>query len=176
MKAFEDENASVDFNFTNAFRTWELNKGYPVINVVYDNVGNLFRITQKRYVSINEEEDPNDANLKWHIPLSYTTAINQNFENGNFIDHFLPTQDEKTISTSSITGFGSNTWYIFNIQQHGYYRVNYNSANWQNLIRILNSPNYKQIHVLNRAQIVDDALTMAFDGYLSYDIAFGVAR
>lgn len=56
----------------------------------------------------------------------------------------------------------------------GFYRVNYETSNWNRIIQVLNSPNYKQIHVLNRAQIVDDALTMAFDGYLNYEIALGV--
>jgi aminopeptidase N len=58
----------------------------------------------------------------------------------------------------------------------GYYRVNYDIANWQEIINVLNSPDFTKIHVLNRAQLVDDALTMAFDGYLSYDIAFGIVH
>jgi len=39
----------------------------------------------------------------------------------------------------------------------GYYRVNYDNDNWQKLIKYLNSTEYLNIHVLNRAQIIDDA-------------------
>jgi len=39
----------------------------------------------------------------------------------------------------------------------GYYRVNYDNDNWQKLIKHLNSMEYLNIHVLNRAQIIDDA-------------------
>lgn len=54
--------------------------------------------------------------------------------------------------------------------------MNYDEKNWRNIINILNSKDYKKIHVLNRAQLVDDALTMAFDGYLSYEIALDVVK
>ncbi|KMQ90613.1 aminopeptidase n [Lasius niger] len=39
----------------------------------------------------------------------------------------------------------------------GYYRVNYDSSNWQKIANYLKSDNYTKIHVLNRAQIIDDA-------------------
>jgi len=39
----------------------------------------------------------------------------------------------------------------------GYYRVNYDSSNWQKIANYLKSENYTKIHVLNRAQIIDDA-------------------
>jgi len=39
----------------------------------------------------------------------------------------------------------------------GYYRVNYDNDNWQKLGKYLNSSEYLNIHVLNRAQIIDDA-------------------
>lgn len=39
----------------------------------------------------------------------------------------------------------------------GYYRVNYDKDNWRKLMEYLNSAKYLNIHVLNRAQIIDDA-------------------
>lgn len=38
----------------------------------------------------------------------------------------------------------------------GFYRVNYDNTNWQRIINYLNSDKYTKIHVLNRAQIIDD--------------------
>ncbi|XP_025265835.1 aminopeptidase N-like [Camponotus floridanus] len=44
-----------------------------------------------------------------------------------------------------------------NNKQMGYYRVNYDSSNWQKIVNYLKSDNYTKIHALNRAQIIDDA-------------------
>ena len=55
----------------------------------------------------------------------------------------------------------------------GYYRVNYDTANWKLLIKQLNDDHTK-IHVINRAQIIDDALNLARAGLLDYNLALGV--
>jgi aminopeptidase N len=159
--------------FSRAFKTWELQKGYPLITVSFNETGSQFAITQEKYLSITEDKSDEDTS-SWYIPLSFTTGANADFENYLFTDYFMDGQAEKTISTASISGFDASQWYIFNIQQFGYYRVNYDDNNWRRIIEILNSDDYDKIHVLNRAQLVDDALTLAFDGVLSYDIALGV--
>lgn len=160
-------------NFSRAFKTWELQKGYPMITVNYDSASSLFRITQKKYLSITEDEIEGD-NSSWYIPLSFTTGANPNFDNYLFTDYFIDGAAEKTISTASMNNFDANHWYIFNVQQLGYYRVNYDENNWRKIIAILNSDDFEKIHILNRAQLVDDALTFAFDGVISYEIALGV--
>ena len=33
----------------------------------------------------------------------------------------------------------TNGWYVLNVQQYGYYRVNYDRANWEALIAQLNT-------------------------------------
>lgn len=53
----------------------------------------------------------------------------------------------------------------------GYYRVNYDTATWKNLTEALKASNYSGIHVVNRAQIVDDSLNLARSGLLDYDLA-----
>jgi aminopeptidase N len=147
-----------------------MQKGYPLVTVAFDSTSSLFRVTQKRYLSMTEEKPAVDDS-SWYIPLSYTTGANPNFSNHKFTDYFMDGAAEKTISAA---GFDASNWYIFNIQQVGYYRVNYDENNWKRIIEILNSDDYTKIHVLNRAQLVDDALTLAFDGVISYDIALGV--
>jgi len=40
----------------------------------------------------------------------------------------------------------------------------YNYENWRRIARYLNSPNYKNVHVLNHAQIIDDAFYFTITG------------
>ena len=56
-----------------------------------------------------------------------------------------------------------NEWVIFNTQETGYYRVNYDDRNWQNLINLL-IQNHSKIHDINRAQILNDGLNLARAG------------
>lgn len=53
----------------------------------------------------------------------------------------------------------------------GYYRVNYDYENWRLLIQQLYNK-YEDIHVLNRAQLVDDILHLAIDERLDFHLAF----
>ena len=39
----------------------------------------------------------------------------------------------------------------------GYFQINYDPINWQKISNYLDSENYIKIHVLNRAQIINDA-------------------
>jgi len=49
----------------------------------------------------------------------------------------------------------------------GYYRVNYDVLYWERIIRYLRmSEEYTKIHVLNRAQIIDDAFYFMMDNQL----------
>ncbi|KAL7036535.1 hypothetical protein ACKWTF_008841 [Chironomus riparius] len=174
LKVFEEIADDIQgLNISTAFRTWELQKGYPMITASFNSVANQFEVLQEHYLSISEQKLLDDDS-SWYIPLSYTTGANPNFESTIFTDYFVDGTSQKNISTAGISGFDGSQWFIFNIQQLGFYRVNYDESNWRKIISILNSDNYEQIHVLNRAQLVDDALTFAFDEVISYDIAFSV--
>lgn len=57
----------------------------------------------------------------------------------------------------------------------GYYRVLYDEKNWYLIIATLrNSTTYNTIHLLNRAQLIDDAMNLARAGLLDYKIALDV--
>ncbi|KAJ6646807.1 Aminopeptidase N, partial [Pseudolycoriella hygida] len=160
-----------NFEFTRAFKTWENQKGYPLVHVTADDSSRLFRVTQKRYLALTDKTNEEDTS-RWYIPLNFAVQSRFNFEDIIITNYFLEDQEEATIPYP--TDFTSSEWFVFNKQQIGYYRVNYDSSNWQRLIQILNSDNFKDIHVTNRAQFVDDALNLAADEYLDYDTAFGI--
>lgn len=59
-----------------------------------------------------------------------------------------------------------NEWVIVNYNQIGFYRVNYDENTWLRLIEELQSPGFENIHVLNRAQIMDDLFYLARGSYV----------
>ncbi|XP_053976711.1 thyrotropin-releasing hormone-degrading ectoenzyme-like isoform X3 [Hylaeus volcanicus] len=52
----------------------------------------------------------------------------------------------------------------------GYYRVNYDETNWRRIGNYLRSENFTKIHVLNRAQIINDAMWLMHIERLSPEI------
>lgn len=157
-----------DFNFAEAFSTWELQRGYPVVHIKYEKDAKQFRITQKRYLNADSN---NIDTSSWFIPLNFAHANNPDFDDTRITQYFEQGTSEKLVSVENVD---EGEWFVFNKQQLGYYRVNYDFENWHNIIRVLNGENYRQIHVLNRAQIVDDVMNFAIDGHVDFNVALGV--
>uniref|UniRef100_A0ACB8FPM7 Uncharacterized protein n=1 Tax=Sphaerodactylus townsendi TaxID=933632 RepID=A0ACB8FPM7_9SAUR len=59
-----------------------------------------------------------------------------------------------------IASLDEKNWLLGNINQTGYFRVNYDVRNWKLLIDQL-IRNYKVISVSNRAGLIDDAFNLA---------------
>lgn len=53
--------------------------------------------------------------------------------------------------------------------------MNYDETNWKLISDYLKGPNFENVHVLNRAQLIDDAFNLARSGRLSYAILFDLA-
>lgn len=70
----------------------------------------------------------------------------------------------------------NNEWLIVNYKQTGFYRVNYDTASWLRLINQLNSQQFDSIHVLNRAQIIDDLFNLARATYVEYELVLNASR
>ena len=138
---------------------WVNNAGYPVVNVKR-NHDNELQLSQERF---SFYETKNDAN--WWVPITYVKSSSMDFNNTTPIMWLKPGRNE-TIKFNKTDG-----WIIVNTQQAGYYRVNYEPEMWKLLSMQLNSDNYENIHVLNRAQLIDDALNMARTNRLNYTVA-----
>ena len=112
---------------------------------------------------------PNSSELipKWWIPLTYSTA-NLNQTHSTWMN---PEENDIELDLPA----SADQWIIFNVDQVGYYRVNYDETNWLLLAKQLQE-DHSAITVLNRAQILDDCLNIARVGGLSYKVAFEVTR
>lgn len=61
--------------------------------------------------------------------------------------------------------FSENDWYLLNLQQTGYYIVNYDEQNWRNL-----TANIMSFPTIIRAQLISDSMDLARANLLDYDI------
>ncbi|XP_069977183.1 aminopeptidase N [Penaeus vannamei] len=143
---------------------WTLQAGYPVVHVMRTSDGSSATVTKKRFLI----EDIN-GDYGWWVPLTCTTQSEANFNQTRAVVWMK--DSEAQIRLSSLPP--KDQWVIFNLQQTGYYRVNYDDHNWGLLIQQLKD-DHKAIHPINRAQIIDDAMNLARAGQLSYGIALGV--
>ncbi|XP_053665927.1 aminopeptidase N-like [Anopheles marshallii] len=131
-------------------RSWETAPGYPVLTVRRNYDDGSVILSQERFY---EGKSVPNANL-WYIPYSYASASNPNFDE---LSHFrwLSTKAERVE-----TNVAADEWIVFNKQQTGYYRVNYDAHNWLMIAAALRD-DPAAIHRFNRAQLINDAFNLA---------------
>jgi aminopeptidase N len=143
--------------------TWTTQAGYPVVSIAVTDNG-VLSITQERFLLRNLHEIPTD--IIWSVPLTFATKI-EDFSNT------IPTYWLTNNKSTADFGINPNEWFIFNVQSSGFYRVNYDDRGWKNIFNMLKTTDkLEDIHVLNRASIVDDLLNLGRAGKLNYDMVF----
>ncbi|XP_011500730.1 PREDICTED: glutamyl aminopeptidase-like [Ceratosolen solmsi marchali] len=147
-------------NIEEIMKTWTKQMGYPVVSVSKQKL--TYTLTQKRFL-YNPSSNPSDiskSSYKWTIPITYITNKNSS-----------PTivWFDKDASNLSIKLDEPVDWIKFNVNQVGYYRVNYNQSEWENLLNILlTNPEY--FSVQDRTHLLEDAFSLANAGELDYII------
>ncbi|XP_055587207.1 aminopeptidase N [Uranotaenia lowii] len=157
--------------------TWTLQTGFPIVTVTRDYETKNIEFHQQRFIFI----EPSNGTLKngieekplWWIPITFTTLGDTEFNNTK---PEIWMKGEETLILQSMD-IPNHDWMIVNIQQTGYYRVNYDQRNWQIISEHLMDPRkFAEIAPSNRAQLIDDALNLARGGYLNYSTALSVTR
>ncbi|XP_046588380.1 glutamyl aminopeptidase isoform X1 [Neodiprion lecontei] len=153
-------------NISAIMNTWTLQAGFPVVNVVKN--GTVYTLTQKRFLS-----DPNAVSnstsstygFRWTIPITYVTSENST---SNLVWF------QYDASSLSLTVNTSVEWIKFNHDQVGFYRVNYETSEWETLINILKS-DPETFTAADRTQLVGDAFSLAAAAQLSYNVTLELA-
>ncbi|XP_075971872.1 membrane alanyl aminopeptidase-like [Anticarsia gemmatalis] len=154
-----------DFNFVDYYRSWTEQAGHPVLNVHVNHRTGEMTIYQRRFFI---SPGANDVNTNYIIPITFTTGSNPNFENTK-PTHVI----SKAVSVINRGTIGDH-WVLFNIQQTGFYRVNYDDYTWNLIIIALRGADRTRINQLNKAQIVNDVFQFARSGLMSYNRAFNI--
>uniref|UniRef100_UPI0037E9A504 aminopeptidase N-like isoform X2 n=1 Tax=Semicossyphus pulcher TaxID=241346 RepID=UPI0037E9A504 len=124
--------------------TWVLQMGFPVVTID-TSTGT---VSQKHFLLDPDSNvtTPSIYYYEWIIPIKWMkTGTVQ-------VPQWLTSK-----YTMKTTGAA---WVIANLDVVGYYRVNYDTNNWNKLIAVLNSK-LGDIRVINRAQLIDDAFNLA---------------
>lgn len=105
------------------------------------------------------------------MPLSYTSQDKRDF-NSTAPNAWMECRNNGASLPKTISNLPeSDQWVIFNIQLSSFYKANYDAQNWRLLIKTLTEGDFESIHVMNRAQLVDDILYLARTGMQSYEVA-----
>ncbi|KAL4641471.1 thyrotropin-releasing hormone-degrading ectoenzyme-like [Arapaima gigas] len=147
---------------------WTLQMGYPVVTIFRnDSLDHSVIISQEHFLyhPVARNRDPSllNTSFQWQIPLTISV--------GN-LTHISP---ESIIWLSNKTELHAmnrmeeGSWLLGNINQTGYFRVNYDLHNWRLLLEQL-MKNPQIISVGNRAGLIDDAFNLARAGYLPQNI------
>ncbi|XP_029160756.1 glutamyl aminopeptidase-like [Nylanderia fulva] len=128
--------------------TWTNQKHYPILKVEYSNCTSLRISIENFYQLVNDG---------WLLPI---IIISIKWKENIIISikrRYTYNKVQDDIPYIEIDGFCKKDELLIIDLQQGYYRVNYEPHNWRNIARYLNSGNYLEIDVHNRAQIIDDA-------------------
>lgn len=143
--------------------SWTLVGGFPVVNVNRDS--NILTLTQTRFVLTNA----NPGASKFYIPITYTTDVSPSFDPPTAQAWFYGNSDKLEVEIPEAA-----SWYILNKQQASYQRVNYDEANWKSLAAELTTGDFNKIHLLNRAQLLDDSFDLAQYDRLNVTVALEI--
>ncbi|XP_060801844.1 aminopeptidase N [Amyelois transitella] len=169
QQALNESNHTIPWPVATIMERWTTQGGFPVLTVTRSSPSaNSLVITQQRYLTDSSQTSDD----RWHVPVNWALSTNPDF-NDTSPQYWLPLA--LIAQSVNIPGLADADWYIINKQQTGYYRVNYDEDNWRALAEELRS-SYRNIHLLNRAQIVDDVFNLARNGRLHYDFAFEISQ
>lgn len=158
----EVEAVVTDLDIKKLMLTWTEQMGYPVLNVSKVADGS-FKVTQQRFLSnpASYEEAPSDSayGYKWSVPITW--FADDGSENSFIYDYDV---DSVGIAVPSEV-----QWIKLNVNQTGYYRVNYEESLWALLIQQLTtSP--ARFEIADRGHLLNDAFALADANQLSYKI------
>ncbi|CAI9570872.1 unnamed protein product, partial [Staurois parvus] len=107
--------------------TWVLQMGFPVVTV--DTVPGVF--SEQKHFLLDPDSDvdrPSEFGYIWKVPISY---LKSNGQNGTW---WLTGQRDRNDAFM----VSETDWILVNLDVTGYYRVNYDNKNWNNLLNQLN--------------------------------------
>lgn len=153
---------------TSFFAPWTETPGFPLVTAELNNF--TLTVTQKRFL----EYVGTDHSLthRYNIPITFSIDSKSTEDTTPKFVFRMGDGNEKSFNFTE----KPEKYYILNNKQTGFYRVNYEESNWMQIKEALNKTGHDGIHVMNRAQIVDDLFNLAKVGIVKYSTAIDIIR
>ncbi|KAL7036929.1 hypothetical protein ACKWTF_009001 [Chironomus riparius] len=142
QKAYNEEFLGNLLQIGELMSTWENQVGYPLLTVNVSGSNLVF--SQRRY--------PESFGEIYSVPITFATKTNSNF---SIRTPKIWLTGPTLGFTTEQTGYSEGDWIVVNIDQVGYYRVDYDTGLWRANIKQLNA-DHKVINPLNRALLLDE--------------------
>ncbi|XP_048007612.1 membrane alanyl aminopeptidase-like [Leguminivora glycinivorella] len=154
-----------DFSLVEYYRSFTYQAGHPILYVQVDHQTGDMTIHQRRF---DLNTGYSNITSQWIIPITFSSASNPDFTNTK------PSHILRKAVTVINRGSVGDEWVLFNRQQTGFYRVNYDDYTWDIITIALRGNARTQIHEYNKAQIVNDVFQYARSGIMSYTKALNI--
>ncbi|KAH3860698.1 hypothetical protein DPMN_023616 [Dreissena polymorpha] len=150
--------------------TWTLQMGLPFVNLTFSPIpggqGSVVTATQHRFLAdrtLASNESESKFRYRWYIHLDFMEGT---MKKAKWI-----TKDVTSVTFNLTTG----SYVKFNVNDTGFYRVNYPNDVWLTFAGNLdqNGPNAVPFPA-DRTGLIDDAFNLARGGYLNYDVALSM--
>uniref|UniRef100_A0A8C3RG10 Aminopeptidase n=1 Tax=Cyanoderma ruficeps TaxID=181631 RepID=A0A8C3RG10_9PASS len=164
QKAVEENKVQLPDTISNIMDRWTLQMGFPVVTVNTRSG----TVHQAHFLldPTTSVDRPSVFNYTWIVPITWMTgSSNRNST------YWLT----KVTDTNNDFKVNSPDWLLLNLNVTGYFRVNYNQENWDQLLKQLDT-DHKVFPVINRAQIIDDAFNLARAKYVNVTLALDTTR
>ncbi|NXE95772.1 AMPN Aminopeptidase, partial [Menura novaehollandiae] len=164
QKAVEKNNVQLPDNISNIMDRWTLQMGFPLVTV--DTRTGTISQTHFLLDPTSHVDRPSIFNYTWIIPITWRTS------SGLGDSRYWLT---KVTDTNNQFKVNSPSWLLLNLNVSGYFRVNYNQENWDQILNQLGT-DHEVFPVINRAQIIDDAFNLARAKYVNVTLALSTTR
>ncbi|KAI6652079.1 Glutamyl aminopeptidase-like [Oopsacas minuta] len=153
---------NVPYNITAVMDTWTIQGGYPILTVTLTDGCAKLKVTQERFVIV--PTDPKDFaksefNYIWKVPINFITDSNPDPS-----ETFWLNKKEDEFTRTSLSK--DCKWLKANFGELGFYRVNYEDAQWTALTDLLNT-DHTQLQTADRANLLDDAVSLSIAGFIT---------
>lgn len=171
--------------------SWTLQTGFPLVTLTRQyGPSRAAKLEQVRYQPYKSNQPASNSSVrsantsaslasstpvqKWEIPITFTWKSEQNWVPNTRLWMHQNDTNAVELSPSQVPKY-DDEWMLLNVNQVGYYRVNYDQNNWKLLIDQLQQ-DHKQISTINRAQILDDLFELARSGVIDYRFAMEATK
>lgn len=151
--------------------SWANQPGYPLVTVTRNYTTGVISASQKRFYLYRPERRTDSEESDWWIPLTLISEGSNSTRDPTVTAAWL----RPRVNGTTVGRVEPSAWVIVNVEQVGFYRVNYDDSNWQMLTDRLKTDDLPRINAINRAVLLDDAFNLGRAGYVDYTTPFQVA-